>query len=93
MSADNFRYFSSVEGRAVQRFGSKGFVGAKRTIDGHEWDVNCIVAISLGELARYGREYGRALAEGSLVERTAKEFAAQSKAESKAPVASADSKE
>jgi len=76
-------YVSSVEGRHVQRYGSETMIGAviDRSVDGLiKWDTDKVVAIPEPEYQTYRAEYDRLLKEGSLVRRTAAEFAAHNDA-------------
>lgn len=86
MTAPQFGlYVSAVEGRLVTRIGigspgAMSYIGAERdhadpsTI---RWDTTAIVGITQRELARYGRDYAREIADGGLVKRTAAEYEAQ----------------
>jgi hypothetical protein len=65
------RYFSSVEGAAVPRFGSRSFIGAVRTAKGFSWTPDAVVAVPDEETGRYLREYARVIRAGALRERTA----------------------
>jgi len=65
-----FQYFSCVEGHVVQRYGTDTYIGVTRTANGWEWDTEKVVLIPIAEIARYRREYLRAVKEGSLTERT-----------------------
>ena len=40
----DFKYFSSVQGRAVQRYGTDSYIGATKTPKGFVWDVDRVVA-------------------------------------------------
>lgn len=67
------KYFSSVFGKAVPRFGTDGWIGAIRKKDGFIWDESEITAVPMTEYRRYLREYTRVLKEGSILERTKKD--------------------
>ena len=73
-SKTEYRYFSSVKGHAVPRWGSEGFIGLKRTPNGWKWDERRVVRIPILEADRYHREYADAIKTGSLLERTEKDF-------------------
>jgi hypothetical protein len=64
------RYFSCVPGRTVARFGTREFIGARRTPDAMLFDPTKIVAIPVTECLRYHREYRNALRRKELIERT-----------------------
>ena len=66
-NAITFRYFKSVDGRAVPRFGQRSYIGCRRGPDGFVW-IDRAVSIPTLEVVKYLREYNRALADGSLVE-------------------------
>ena len=68
-NAVEFAYFRAVPGKVVARFGTKEFVGARRVADGWLWS-NHIIALPKSHVARYMREYKRAVSEGALVECT-----------------------
>lgn len=69
-----YRYFSSVEGHVVGRFGSTSFIGVRRGPDGWVWVTDDVYRIPIIEINRYVREYKRALADGSLKEVTKADF-------------------
>lgn len=66
-NAITFRYFKSVEGRVVPRFGQRSYIGCRRGPQGFAWSDQA-VSIPAIEVVKYLREYNRALADGSLVE-------------------------
>lgn len=73
-------FVSSVEGSPVQRYGTSLLIGAARNrVDPAQvvFDTAAIVRIPGTEHARYLREYGRAIANGSLRRRTVEEWRAQ----------------
>ena len=73
-------YLSSVAGLPSARFGSRVLIGAERDlIDPTEirYTPEVIVAIPTSEVAKYAREYRRAIADGSVRERTEAEWRAQ----------------
>jgi predicted nucleic acid-binding protein len=81
-AAEAFGLFvSSVEGKPVSRFGAPGvFIGATRDPNNPRklvYDTARVVPIPLDEARLYGREYARLIAEGELVVRDAKAWAAQ----------------
>lgn len=77
-----FRYFRSIEGMVVPRYGTATFIGVQRDQkQGWIWDTNAIIRVPEYETTRYGKEYRRALADGALVECSKAEFDAQEKAE------------
>lgn len=91
MAEIELRYFSCVPGSAVPRWGSASFIGATRSGQGFVWNSDAVVAVPVADTARYRREYGRALRDGQLKERTREDFdkwqktqAAQDKAAAKA---------
>lgn len=73
------RFFSSVEGHLVTRYGTASvksaasLIGATRTPHeeggGVTWHPEVVVAITEAEAQLYGREYDQAAREGALVER------------------------
>lgn len=69
-----FRYFSSVKGAAVPRFGSTSFIGAARTPRGFAWNLDAVVAVPVEEVNRYLREYNRVLRSDALRERKVVDF-------------------
>jgi hypothetical protein len=81
--ADAFGLFvSCVEGQPVTRFGTRVLIGAARDLTQPRkvnYDPKLIVAIPATEARRYHREYRRAIANGSLTERTAAEWREQNK--------------
>lgn len=71
--ANEFKYYSSVYGRVVPRFGTSSYIGAVMGKDGFEWDEVKIVAIPMTEFARYRKEYTKNVKNGSIMERTLKD--------------------
>ncbi len=69
-----FRYFSSVQGRVVPRYGTDTFIGVKRTPSGWEWDEERVVAIPAAECSRFGREYQNAVRLKALKKRTREDY-------------------
>jgi hypothetical protein len=69
-----FRYFRSVEGKVVGRFGKDSYIGVRRTKEGWDWNTEDVFAIPTEECRRYVREYKRALKSGALIEVTKKDF-------------------
>ncbi len=64
------------------RYGTRTFIGADRGIEDPTkmvYDTKRVVALSVAELARYRREYRRAIRNGSLTERKVSEWTAQNK--------------
>lgn len=72
--SENFKYFSSVFGKVVPRFGTDVYIGCKRTNTGFEWDEKKVVCIPESEIVRYHREYTRVIKEGSIVKRTKTDY-------------------
>ncbi len=62
-----YRYFQSVPGCAVQRYGTASHIGAIRTPTGFKWSDE-IVAVPTVECTRYIREYTQAVRAGELIE-------------------------
>jgi hypothetical protein len=70
-----FRYFKSVEGRVVPRYGTTTFIGVQRDQKvGWVWDTSAITRVPEYETTRYGKEYRRALSDGSMVECSKADF-------------------
>ena len=80
-AADAFGLFvSCVEGKPVTRFGTKVLIGADRDPTQPRkirYRPKEIIAIPTDEAHRYGRDYGRLIADGELVEHTADEWLQQ----------------
>ena len=75
-------FVSSVEGQPVTRYGTKTLIGAERDRVNPtqiHYDTRAIIAIPHAELSRYRREYAGAIRDGSLRERTAKQWVEQQK--------------
>lgn len=89
-------FVSSVPGHLVSRYGSGGAraaepLGAERDAQGVvTWHPEQVLALSHAELARFGREYRRALARGSLSARTEAEYRAFVAAQDAPPIASTE---
>lgn len=83
--ADTFGLFlSSVEGQPVHRFGTnfgtKVLIGADADPENPKkirYRTDDVIAIPHAEALRYAREYGRLIADGALVERSADDWAFQ----------------
>ena len=71
-----FRYFSPVEGRVVQRFGSDSYIGASRGPKGYTINLDAVVAIPEAELAARPKSWRNLLKRGDLRERTREEYEA-----------------
>ena len=69
MAEQPLRYFSVAEGATVPRYGTRSFIGAKRTKEGMVFYPDRVVAIPAVEIVRFDKEYRRALQDGSLYER------------------------
>jgi hypothetical protein len=64
-----FRYFRSVEGSVVPRWGTPSFIGVRRVPSkGWEWNTEKVVSVPEYETIKYLREYNRALKDGSIIE-------------------------
>lgn len=63
----DFRYFRSVPGAAVLRYGTRSYIGCVRTMTGFVW-TDEVIAIPALECRRFVREYRRALADKALIE-------------------------
>jgi len=73
-----FRYFRSVEGKVVPRYGTAIFIGVKRDkVQGWVWNTDLVVRIPESETTRYLREYRRALEDGSMTECARVDYEAQ----------------
>lgn len=72
-------YVTPKKGRTVPRFGApRGtYIGAKRVGKQLEWDEERIVGIPADEYRRFRAEYDGAIADGSLVRRSAEDFEKQ----------------
>lgn len=78
-----FRYFRSVEGKVVPRYGTATYIGVQRDQkQGWIWDTSAIILVPEYETTRYLKEYRRALADGALVECSRADFEALEKSES-----------
>ena len=79
------RFFQSVEGRAVARFGSGSpgraceLIGAVRDGNSIVWDTSKIVPLTEQYCQRYVRELNKAVRCGDLVETTKAAYEAQQK--------------
>lgn len=68
-------FVSPVRGHLVRRYGTPGHVGAHVSPGSEpEVDPEEVVAIPLGEAARYAREYQNAVDDGALVEKKLADF-------------------
>ena len=79
-------FVSCVDGKPVTRFGTGTMIGATRskaTPDVVSYDPTQVVGIPHAEYDRHLRSYERALGNGSLKRRTAADYHAQEKAQSK----------
>lgn len=75
-------YCSSVEGAAVQRFGTGQWIGAvpaPKSGRGYEWNTELVVMIPADERRKHAQAYEREIREGSLIKRTEEDFLAQTK--------------
>ena len=73
-----FKFFRSVEGKVVPRYGTATFIGVLRdNKQGWVWDTATVVRVPEYEVTRYMREYRRALADGALVECSSADYDAQ----------------
>lgn len=90
-------FVSSVADKPVSRFGAPGvFIGAERDPDNPRklrYHTDRVVAIPVDEARLYGREYARLIADGELVSRDAKAWAAQQVADEQAAEAKAKAKQ
>lgn len=76
-----FRYFSPVPGSAAPRYGTRSFIGARRTPTGFEWDEGAVVPIPISEIRANLKAYNGLLHKGprlgpSLIERTRTDYEA-----------------
>ncbi len=80
-------YVSSKKGRIVSRYGTATLMNANQWIGVSRdpkdpvwgellWDEDAVTALTHAEVARFGREYEKSIAEGSLVKRTEADFRA-----------------
>jgi hypothetical protein len=77
-----FRYFRSVEGKVVPRYGTATYIGAQRDQKmGWVWDTSAVVRIPEYEVERFAREYRRALAEGAIIECARADYDAKEKSD------------
>jgi len=86
---DGMKFFSSVIGRPVARWGTGTMIGARIDASlpdgpGIVYDVDAVVAIPLAEFKRHEREYRKAIACKELVERTRSQHDTYVKAQAKA---------
>jgi hypothetical protein len=78
MDEITFRFFRSVEGKVVPRYGTATFIGVQRDNKiGWIWDTTSVIRVPEYEVNRYMREYRRALSDGSLVECCKADYDAQ----------------
>ena len=71
-----FRYFSPVEGRVVQRFGTDAYIGASRGPKGFAVNPDAVVAIPVTEITPRLKTWRNLVSRGDLVERTEQDFVA-----------------
>lgn len=76
-AADFGLFVSSVDGCPVARFGTKVLIGAMRLGSSITYNTKAIIPIPKAEARRYGREYARAIDNGSLRKRSAKAWREQ----------------
>ncbi len=69
-----YRYFSSVKGHVVQRYGTGVHVGVVRAAGGWEWDEDEVVAIPETECCKYEREYQNAVRHKALQKRSQDDY-------------------
>lgn len=74
-----FRYFSSVEGRAFRRPGTASYIGATRTASGYVWNTKKVVRIPYSEMIPHLKTYLNALRHGDIEKRTEADFEASRK--------------
>src|SRR5262249_17517692 len=91
-------YVSSVAGKLVSRYGAGGrgapsYIGARRAAAEPTtiiWDPELVVALTVTEVARFSREYERALTAKALTKRTRDEWLAQTTREREAAKSASD---
>ena len=71
------RFFSSVEGRSVTRFGSGVLLGCTVKDGVTEWNTKQVVALTAREWALYGPTYLKHLRAEDIAERTLADYQAQ----------------
>jgi hypothetical protein len=76
-----FKYFRSVKGHVVHRYGTDTLIGVTRGKDGHKWNTERVVAIPEVEYFRHLKAYRRAVKSGALKESTKSAFEKQNKAQ------------
>lgn len=77
MTEIEFRYFKSVEGHIVPRYGTQTYIGARiDKAEGWVWTED-VKRIPTTEVTRYLREYNRALKDGAIVEVKRSDYDAQ----------------
>lgn len=84
MDLSRFALFVSLDPKnpvPVTRFGPGTLIAADRDGRNIRYRPDEVVAITREEMAQYGREYGRALRSGSLIERTEADYRAFLKAQ------------
>jgi hypothetical protein len=90
------RYFSSVRGHAVSRFGHPDLlIGAERdpkAEGGLRWETDRVIEIPEAEFTQHEREYRAALRAGGLVERKPEDLAGQAQAEARRAAAETSAK-
>lgn len=71
MTAIPMRHFSSIEGRAVPRFGTATYIGCKKVKKkGFVFDTAKVVSIPVSETEKYLKDYANAVRRGDLRELT-----------------------
>jgi hypothetical protein len=76
-----FKYFKSVEGHVVQRYGTDTYIGVARVNGKHVWNTKRAVAIPEVEYLRHLKAYNRAVKDKSIIVATKKEYEEQNKAQ------------
>ncbi|MHC4736474.1 MAG: hypothetical protein ACYTDW_18745 [Planctomycetota bacterium] len=74
-----FKYFRSVKGHVVHRYGTDTLIGVTRGKEGHKWNTEKIVAIPEVEYLRHLKAYRRAVKSGALKESSKSAFEKQNK--------------
>lgn len=75
---EEYKYYRSVEGAVVQRYGQQTYIGVRRGGNQHQWSDK-IVRLPMTEFTRFQREYTRAVKAGSLIELNSNAYIAQQK--------------
>jgi hypothetical protein len=76
-----FKYFRSVEGHVVDRYGTDRSIGVARVEGQHVWDTERVVAIPETEYLRHLKAYRRAVKSGALKVSTKAAYDKQNKAQ------------